>query len=296
MNAIGSTPSDAATLTVVQPPVITSATAATVTFGQAFLYTITASNSPTSFSVTGLPAGLSLNAGTGAIAGSPTATGMFAMSLGATNAAGTGLATLTLTVNPAAATVMLGNLLQTYDGTPKSASVTTVPSGLAVTVTYDGSTVPPTLAASYAVVATVTTPGYSGSASSTLIISQASQTISFPALPAMTLGDPDFALTATASSGLPVTYQSDNLAVATISGSTLTIVGAGTANITAFQTGNNGYKAAAPVIQPLKVNPAPDVIDSDAPSMPLWALALLAVLLFAVAVPCLSGRRQTGGQ
>ena len=53
------------------------------------------------------------------------------------------------TINKAAATLALSNLTQTYDGSPKSATVTTTPSGLAgVNVTYDGSRPrPPTPAA-----------------------------------------------------------------------------------------------------------------------------------------------------
>ncbi|MEK7232864.1 MAG: cohesin domain-containing protein, partial [Elusimicrobiota bacterium] len=51
------------TLTVLPPaPVITSAGTATGQVGTAFSYQITASNSPTSFSATGLPAGLSVSA------------------------------------------------------------------------------------------------------------------------------------------------------------------------------------------------------------------------------------------
>ncbi|WP_407639368.1 MBG domain-containing protein [Geotalea uraniireducens] len=38
----------------------------------------------------------------------------------------------------------LGNLSATYDGSPKSATATTTPAGLAVTITYNGSAIPPT--------------------------------------------------------------------------------------------------------------------------------------------------------
>ncbi len=194
------------------------------------------------------------------------------------------------------AIVALSNLTQTYNGTPKSATVTTIPSGLTVSLTYDGSATPPTLAASYTVVATVTTPGFTGSSAGTFVVSQSSQTISFSTLPAKSVGDSAFVLTATATSGLPLTYQSDNAAVATISGGTVTIVGAGTANITASQAGNNGYQAAAPVTQSLTVNAAAaGAGSSDVPVMPLWALALLAGLLFIVAVPLLAKKQQAGG-
>ena len=71
------------------------------------------------------------------------------------------------------ATVQLSGLVSNYDGTAKSATVTTTPSGLAVAVTYNGSTTPPTSPGQYAVVATVTTPGYVGSANGTLVINSA---------------------------------------------------------------------------------------------------------------------------
>jgi len=57
------------------PPAITSALTATGTTGTAFSYTITGSNTPTSYNATGLPAGLTINTGTGIISGTPTAVG-----------------------------------------------------------------------------------------------------------------------------------------------------------------------------------------------------------------------------
>jgi hypothetical protein len=80
-------------------PVITSPLTASATFGVAFSYQITASNNPTSFNATGLPAGLSVNTTTGLISGTPRGSGgTFSVTLSATNAAGTGSATLALTV------------------------------------------------------------------------------------------------------------------------------------------------------------------------------------------------------
>jgi hypothetical protein len=77
------------------------------------------------------------------------------------------------TLPPAPASVTLSNLTQTYDGTPKSVGVSTSPGGLPTTVTYNGSTMPPTAAGSYSVVATVTDPAYLGSATGTLTINPA---------------------------------------------------------------------------------------------------------------------------
>jgi hypothetical protein len=163
----------------------------------------------------------------------------------------------TLTVNPATATVTLSGLAATYDGTAMSAIATPTPSGLPVTITYNGSSTAPVNAGSYAVVATVSSANYTGSASGTLVIAPLSQTITFGALAARTFGDAAFMLSATASSGLPVSYSSGNPAVATISGNAVTIVSAGSAVIMASQAGNSNYTAAANVTQTLEVGCPP---------------------------------------
>ena len=92
------------------------------------------------------------------------------------------------------------------------------------------------------------------------------QTITFDSLADRTYGDPDFAPGATASSGLPVRYTSSNLAVATIVGDTVHIVGAGTTNITAIQAGDATYDPAPDVVQPLSVNKA-------TPNITAWPIA-----------------------
>jgi hypothetical protein len=89
-------------------------------------------------------------------------------------------------------------------------------------------------------------------------ITKANQTITFGALASKTTADVPFNLTATASSGLTVSYTSSNTGVATIVGNTVTIVGVGTTNITASQPGNSNYNAAADVVQSLTVT-LPDV-------------------------------------
>ena len=91
------------TITVPAPVVTGSSQSGTV--GTAFTYTISATNSPTSYAQTGgtLPAGLSLNTSTGVISGTPTTVGSYSITVTATNAGGTSsAATINFTIVAAA--------------------------------------------------------------------------------------------------------------------------------------------------------------------------------------------------
>ncbi len=178
--------------------------------------------------------------------------------------------TATLTIAQATATVSLSNLAATYDGAAHAAIVTTTPASLANRVTYAGSGTAPTGAGSYAVVATITDPNYSGTASGTLVIAQAAQTISFSSLTSRVTSDPPFTVSATASSGLGVTFSivAGSPTIATISGSTITLAGGsstGTVTVRAAQAGNTNYSAAANVDQAFTVS-LPSVTITTQPS------------------------------
>jgi hypothetical protein len=86
-------------------------------------------------------------------------------------------AAVSVTLQKATATVTLGSLNQTYNGTPRAATATTSPAGLTVTFTYNGSGTAPTNAGSYTVVGTISDTNYQGSSTGTLTITQAGLTI-----------------------------------------------------------------------------------------------------------------------
>jgi hypothetical protein len=117
------------------------------------------------------------------------------------------LLTQSFTVNHGTATVTLGDLTQTYAGSPLMATATTAPTGFTVGFTYNGSATPPAAAGSYAVVATVSGTNYTGSATGTLVINNAPQTITFTN-PGTVMQGGTVALSASATSGLAVTFAS----------------------------------------------------------------------------------------
>ena len=90
----------------------------------------------------------------------------------------------TLTITSAAAAVSLSGLSQTYTGSALAATVATVPSGLAVVTTYNGSAAAPVAAGSYTVVATINNVDYTGSATGTMNIARAASSIAFTLPPA----------------------------------------------------------------------------------------------------------------
>ena len=86
------------TLTIKGPPVITNSATADAILGDAFSYRIVAGNAPTSYTASGLRDGLTLDSATGVIAGTPTTAGTVRLTIGASNAYGTGSSGLTITV------------------------------------------------------------------------------------------------------------------------------------------------------------------------------------------------------
>ncbi len=97
-------------------PVITSAASATGTKDNLFGYQVVTAEPAASFAVTAgtLPAGLTLNAFTGRITGTPTAVGTFVVTVSATNSFGTSTAGLTITIGLSAG-ALIADAVDTAD-------------------------------------------------------------------------------------------------------------------------------------------------------------------------------------
>ncbi len=166
----------------------------------------------------------------------------------------------TFTVSKAPAVVQLGSLAQIYDGTPRAVTVTTLPAGLAVDLSYDGSATPPAAAGSYAVVATLNEPLYQGSATATLEIGKAGQAIVFaPLADALTTDSIPLAASG-GNSGNPVVFTVAE-GPAVIVANVLTFTGEGRVTVAASQAGNADHLPAEPVSRSLTVTKATSSIQ-----------------------------------
>ena len=168
--------------------------------------------------------------------------------------------TIRNSVSSAPATVTLSNLSKTYTGSAQAPTITVSPSGLSLEVIYTGTAASlsaPVTAGSYVVTASVVDNFYYGSASGVITISKAAQTITFASVPSKFVGSGPFTVAPSSTSNLTVALSSSNTAVATVSGFSISPIGAGTTTLSATQAGNVNYLAAATVTQVLTATTAP---------------------------------------
>lgn len=91
------------------------------------------------------------------------------------------------------------------------------------------------------------------------LVTQGTQTILFDALPDRSVGSAPFTISAASTSGLPVGFASRTPTVCSVSGSTVTLLAAGTCTVRATQPGDANWSAASPVSQSFEVTqPAPN--------------------------------------
>jgi N-acetylneuraminic acid mutarotase/hydrogenase maturation factor len=212
-----------------------------------------------SVTATSDPAGLTIEFTYNGSATAPTAAGSYAVTGTVNDVNWQGAADGTLIVSKGAAKVYLLDLTQTYDGTAKSASATTMPAGLTVEFTYNGSSTSPSEAGSYAVTGTVNDANWQGDETGTLTIGKAGQVITFPLIvPQKVSATVGLAATG-GGSGNPVTFAAG--APGGITDSTnLSFTGVGDVKVVASQAGNADYEAAPDVTNVVKVfSVTPDV-------------------------------------
>jgi hypothetical protein len=270
--------------TATPPPVITSAATASGTVGSFFSYTITATNSPTSFSASGLPSGLSRSGAT--ISGTPTTAGTFNATISASNASGSDTNALTVTISKANQSINFP--AQSVPSQPYSAGgafgispLATATSGLAIG--YSSAT--PSVCSVSGVNVTIQSAGTctitasqagdanwnaATSVQRSVTITPLSQSIFFPAqTPALRtfVSGATFSINPLATggaSGNPVVYASASPTVCTVTGTNVTMASTGFCTVTANQAGNTNYTAAAQVQQSIQLAAASYTVTPSA--------------------------------
>jgi hypothetical protein len=215
----------------------------------------TYTGSPLSATATTTPTGLTVSLTYNGSATAPTAAGSYTVVATVNSSSYTGTATGTLVIAKATATVVLSNLSQNYNGSPHAATATTVPTGLAVSLTYNGSATAPTAAGSYTVVATVNDPNYAGTATGTLVIAKtgtATASVTSSANPVFAQNAITLTATVASTSGTPtgtVTFLDGTtpLSTSTLASGVATLttssLAAGSHSITAAYSGDTNFGA-----------------------------------------------------
>jgi hypothetical protein len=249
----------------VTAPVIGSSLTQSGTVGSAFNYQITASSSPISYGAIGLPAGLGINTSTGAITGTPTVAGTSNVTISATNSAGTGSATLVITVSNPPLPVISSSLAQsgtvgiafsyqiTASGSPTSFGATGLPGGLGINTSTGAITGTPTSAGTSNV--TISATNVTGTGSATLVVtvnsSASAPVIGSSLAQSGTVGTAfNYQITASSSpTSFGATGLPSGLSVNTTTGAiTGAPTAAGTSNVSISATNGSGTGTATLVI------------------------------------------------
>jgi hypothetical protein len=296
----GGTSSPATVTVPVSNPTLASALVGSGTRGIALSgVEINTSGGRASYSCSTTPASGALPAGTGlnsdcTISGTPTASGSFTFttyvtdsSLGtgpftqATSALTLSIAAPTISLSPAAGALPGGAVgaaySQSFVGSGGTASYSYVhsdgdlPPGL--TLTGDTVSGMPTTKGSFEFDITTTDSSTVGSGgpyarteSYSIEVDLGTQTISFDPLSDISLSSSPPALSATASSGLAVSFASTTSTVCTVAGTTVTLVDLGLCSVTASQAGDTDWAAASDVVQSFMVTPGTLELTADAAS------------------------------
>jgi hypothetical protein len=181
--------------------IITPAPATVTLSGLAAIY----NGSAHAVTATTSPAGLAASTTYNGSSSAPVNIGSYAVVSTINNSNYTGSASGTLVISGAGATVTLGNLAQTYTGNACVATATTTPAGLAVNITYNGSSSAPTNCGNYTVIGSISSTNYTGSATNTLAIAKAAGKVSLSGLNQRYTGSPIAVKSSTTPAGMNVT-------------------------------------------------------------------------------------------
>lgn len=252
-----------------QPPAFVSGPPVAGSVGVAYSFLVIATGNPApTISALGnsLPTGLSLNGGL--ISGTPSTAGTFVGQLSATNGVNpTATQGFAISISQAVQTISFGPLPGRLFSTTPFAVSATASSGLPVTFTSTTASVC-TVSGNMVTLLTTGTCTVRASqngdsvfaaaapVSQNTIVSKANQTIVFGELADRVLSSGSFGLSATASSGLAVTFTSLTTGVCTVSGVTVTLVTTGTCTVSAAQTGSTLFNAATTISRTFVVRPA----------------------------------------
>lgn len=256
-------------------PAFTSAAPAGGQVGQAYSHTFSAAGFPApAFALTAgaLPSGLTIAAASGVLSGTPTVAGNFSGTITASNgAAPDATQAFSIAIARGSQTIDFAALgHRTYGDGPFAMSASASSAlpvsfaSLASSVcTLSGSVV--TLMAAGTCTIRASQSGDANYAAAADVdrsfnVAAAGQTITFAALAGRTYGDAPFAVNATASSGLAVTFASLASSVCTVSGGVVSLVATGTCVIRASQAGNASYGAANDVDRSFAVAAAAQAI------------------------------------
>jgi uncharacterized protein YhjY with autotransporter beta-barrel domain len=283
---------------IVATPTLTIATNAPTgaAVGDAYSQTNSASGGDTPYTYAlasgALPAGTTLNAGTGTVSGTPTTVGAFSYTIKVTDSQTT---PATATGTLVSGTIVKGNQTTSFTSTapaaatvggatytPTASATSGLPVSLAIDATSSGVCTKSGAIVSFIGAGTCTinadqpgNPNWNAAqqVQQSFVVGQGSQTIAFTSTEpgTATVGGATYTPTATATSGLAVALTIDPSAsgVCTISGGVVSFTGIGTCLVNADQAGNADYTAAPQVQQSFAVGQGSQTINiTSSPSSP----------------------------
>ncbi len=226
--------------------------------------------SPTAYTISpALPAGLTIHPTTGIISGKPavySATKNYTVT--ASIASGSTTAIVSITVNKISNTLALTNITKSY-GDPSFTLAATTNSTAAISYSIVNASVATIAANNITIVGAGTSnitatqveddKHVAASTTATLTVNKIPSSLSLADI-TKNCGDPAFALNASSNSTGAISYSIDNSAVATNTGNTVTIQGAGSAIITITQVADANHSAAS-VTAVLNVNKIAPVLS-----------------------------------